>query len=154
MTHRPKTLGEVIQDTVLQHPEGVAGLAQELGKAMSTTYNMINPDIPTHRLTFADLLVILRRYRGCGSREILARMAADIDCMVLPIPSGTATTPDLFRHVAKVSRECGEAVGVMADALADGKLSAKEREKAKGEVHDALEALGGLYHALATDGGR
>jgi len=144
-----RTFGETLQALILDHPGRIRELAQDLGLAENTVYNALNPH-DARQLTLQAFLHIVRRYRG---RDVLAALAADIDCMVLPIPAGTSTTPDLFRHVAKVSRECGEAVGAMADALADGKLSAKEREKAQAEVHDAMVALGGLYHALVGKAG-
>lgn len=153
MEKRPLTLLEIVQDTVLKSRQGVPGIAEYLAKGASTLYNELNPnpaDNRTHKLGFLDWLQILRL---TGDHRSLHKICAELDHVVVPIPSCAPKRGDWLKMQAKDAKEYGEAAHALLEALSEespgGKdLTDEEKRKCAKEYYEAAQAALTIWRAL------
>jgi hypothetical protein len=102
-----------------------------------------DPEQPA-ALTLGDLLALRRRAPSVWREVVRELVALDAESR------GPGLSP--LAHVARVAAEAGDVARVTAEALADGRLDAREVEVVAREVGQAIAAL----EAMARDlrGGR
>ena len=156
MDRRPLTLGELIQDTVLNCRQGAAAIAEYLSKAPSTLYNELNPnpaDNRTHKLGLLDWLQIVRL---TGDHRSLHKVCAELGHVAVPVPAGALRKSDWLKMAAADAREHGEAAAVLLGALsgqgpAGGKLTQEERRACAQEYYEAARAALAIWEALRDE---
>lgn len=71
------------------------------------------------------------------------------DRLAVRIPTSAPTREeDLVTYAGRIARETGDVLVNLGAALADGQMTAVEREKIKTETYEALRALGALWVKL------
>lgn len=73
------------------------------------------------------------------SPRITKLLAEFAGCELVPL--GTAKAGDPHVHLARIIKESGDVTAHTSQALADGKISAKEAAALKREAREAIEAL-------------
>ncbi|HEU4614367.1 MAG TPA: phage regulatory CII family protein, partial [Kofleriaceae bacterium] len=75
-----------------------------------------------------------------AQRVIVEALASRLGLVVAEAPPAAELHSDA-RAIGALARECGEAVGALGDAMADGVLTAGEADRVARECMDAMSAL-------------
>ena len=153
MEKRPLTLLEIVQDTVLKSRQGVAGIAEEIGKGQSTLYNELNPNHEENRNHKLGLMDWVRIMRLTGDHRSLHKICAELGHVAVTIPARSVKHGDWLKMQAKDAKEHGEAAHALLEALSEGspggrKLTDEERRGCAQEFYEAAEAALTIWWAL------
>ena len=107
---------------VHDHPGGAASLAPRVAKSTAKL-----------GLETAVKLSVLTQ-----DQRILNAFAAACGCLVFPMPAVQPGGADAMHRVASLANEFGDVVRVVADAAADGRISANELAKVEREWGDLV----------------
>ena len=119
---------------VHDHPGGAASLAPRVAK---------NPATLCHEVTAAGtaklgLETAVKLSVLTQDQRILNAFAAACGCLVFPMPAVQPGGADAMHRVASLANEFGDVVRVVADAAADGRISANELAKVEREWGDLV----------------
>lgn len=141
-------------------PGGSESLAPRLGMSAAVLNSKVNPKTLTHHLSLREAVAVTNMTRDF---RILHAFAAECDHIVLPLPNGddaNACDAAVLEMIAAVWKGQGEVGTAVHDALADGRVDAKELrriEAAVHRVHTCLAAftrrIGGMAEPEPTNGG-
>ncbi len=125
---------------------GVVDMAEATARSISAVHAWCDPDrpqnVPSVRHAVAvDQLCMAR----AGERPITETMRLMTD--------RAPATGEITDALLKLMREVGEVAGEAEAALADGRLSPRERDRLAAEIADARRALD-LLDRLIAEGGR
>lgn len=129
---------------VHDHPGGSESLAPRIRKSPTTlSHELLSTGTAKLGLVDAVKLSALT-----GNLAILTAFAQEGGCFVLPMPA-TAAGLDAFRALAEASREFGEFVSSVADAAADGSVTANELARVDRELSEMVASGQAIRAALA-----
>lgn len=141
---------------VHDHPGGASALARVLGKNAATLSHEVSPNYPTAKLGLVDAVALSVHTRD---PRILNAFASRMGCMVVPLPEASGDL-DSFQAVAAAARAFGELAASVADAVADGSVSANELREVEAEAGELMAAVQctlsrvAAMHATASPRGR
>lgn len=134
----PKGLMELVQEMVLGY--GVEALAEELGKSPNTLYKEVNPNPEegrTHKFGLLDFRRVTNRTRDYRA---LHKLCLECDHVAVAIPPGRPGNKDWFSRLSRISKEFGDHVAAVGEALADGRLDRQEARAVLAELDELIEA--------------
>lgn len=131
---------------VHNYPGGVDSFAPRLKVAAKTLYGMANPNDDSHGWT-------LNKWREAmqfaGDTGPLEEICVENGGIFLRLPTTVGKGADeLYRDLARLSREFGDVPRSIEEALKDGRLKPKEFEKIKREVMELNQAAASVLKAL------
>lgn len=130
---------------VHDHPGGAAALAPRLHKSPGTLCHELTAS-GSAKLGLVDALKISHL---TGSRSIVNAFAAELGCLVLPLPAHQAGV-DTFAQLADTAREFSEFIASVASAAADGQVSANELARVDRELSEMIAAAQEIRATLAS----
>lgn len=126
-----------------EYPGKVEGLALRMGVSASTLNKKVSPNNTDHKVSVADAVhmqVAANRF------DILYAMSAALEHVSIPVPD--QDHGQLARRLAKVGSEVGDVFRKTEKALADGRISPRERRELTKEVTEAITALAAVLKVL------
>lgn len=120
---------------------GIPKLAAKMGIQPGTLYNKLNNDegCAHHKLTLQDLIQIIS---VTGDTRPLAGLAALFDHALYPLADMRHVSDDaLLDLVHRTHISAGQAHRTMADALADGDVTAEEFARVANDCRDWIAAI-------------
>ncbi|WP_298235897.1 phage regulatory CII family protein [uncultured Azohydromonas sp.] len=130
-----------------KYPGGAAALAFRMGMSSSTLQHQLDPNCPGHKLgwdTAVEMSVL------ADDPVMLNAFAAALRRMTLPLPDVSLAGECVLQGVAQVTRELGDYLAHVSEALADGQVSDNELrhcERELGQLIAAGQHLQALLHA-------
>jgi hypothetical protein len=107
----------------------------------------VNPDDPGAKMGIEDFVY----FSAVTDLEALNYIEAAFNRVAFDIPQ-TGTEPaaaEWWQSIAKISKEAGESVSAIAEALAnDNYIDSKERQICRNEILDAIRALAAAWYKL------
>lgn len=107
-----------------------------------------NPNTPT--FAPVDVIADLEEISRDGPL-VSAQMARCAGHVLVPVPDGAASSADYLQVIARIMKENGDVAGVIAAAVADGDVCARDRALALPEVNELLVAVAGLRQLLQAE---
>ncbi len=129
---------------VHDYPGGAVSLAPRMGKS-GTTLSHECKATGTAKLGLVDAVKLSHL---TGDLRILNAFASECGCLVLPMPAPDGAV-DTFHALAEAAREFGKFVTSVADAAADGQVTANELARVDGELASMLAASQAIRATLA-----
>lgn len=123
---------------VRDYPGGAAALAPRMGKAESSLQHECNPRYPTAKLGLQDAVTISQY---AGDLRILNAFAAQLGCMVMPLPDAHAEPRCVMSAASAIAREFGDAISKVSAVMEDGRVSRNELAEWRREMADLMRAL-------------
>lgn len=142
MDHVDQAIYDVVHNSKIPTKE----IAQRLGMSHQVLINKANPQSEFHKLTLREALAV---QLITGNRRIQQAMETELglnDEKKLP-------SKNLLESVLVASREHGDVVRAVQEALEDGRFTLREREICQKEIDDAVNALHSLRESVVNHGG-
>lgn len=130
---------DAVLHTIADYPGGAEALAPRLGTSAAVLRNKANPRNDRNIVTLRDARLAMTL---TGDLRILHALAAEQDCIVLPI--GTEGEADLATLTMDRSAAEGDLSRVIRDAVADGVITRNEMaaiQRATGDTQRAMVAM-------------
>lgn len=124
---------------------GATSLAPRLKKSPTTLSHEVS-GTGTAKLGLEDALKLTLL---SGNRAILNAFASECACFVLPMPCAGGDM-DTFHGLADAAKEFGEFISSVADAAADGKVTANELARVDHELADLLARAQAIRATLSA----
>lgn len=133
---------------VRDYPNGAVALGPMMGKNSATLSHEVSPNYPSAKLGLEDAV---RLTLITGDMRIANAFAAEVNCMLLPLPN-QAAAPTSFTVLAKMAQEFAELVARVTDASTDGRTQNEARavEREAGELIACVQATVQHVNALAS----
>ena len=131
---------------VRDYPGGAVALGPLVGKNPATLSHEVKPRHPLAKLglqTAVDLSV------WAHDRRIASAFAAQVGCMLLLLPEGPRAGKSVD-DIAVMAREFGDLVSRIAEASADGAVSANEAAAVEVEAGQLIAAIQAAVQHVAT----
>lgn len=135
---------DAVDATAKRYP--IKALADDIGKAESTLRNELNRQVG-YKFGLETFDLILRHTEDLSP---LIKLNRRHNLTAFKTPKCTPNNTHVMEAAAKVMVETGESMRAAGETLADGKLTADERERLKKEVQDVIDAALELLGCLAT----
>jgi len=121
-------------------------ISNEMGIDEKYLSRQINPDDNGAKMGIIDFIY----YISSTDLKPLDYIESIFDRIAIPMNlKNVLKRQDWLKHIAKVSKEAGEAVSVLSDSLAnDGVLDLNEVRKCRKETYEALQVLAALWKDL------
>ena len=132
-----------VYNTVHESDMGAKEIAQRLGMSHQILINKSNPNNETHKLTLNESLAV---QMATDSTAIIEAQALLLGVQVLP--KFKSKPESLMMSVLKATKEHGDVSKKIAEALADGRFTAKEKQECHREVSEAIQSLAELNEYL------
>ena len=132
-----------LHQTARRADGGISGLARRLGKREKTLLSKLDPAHDMHQPTLGEFVAILGDTGDLTPLEILCAM---FGCKLATRTSKRAES--VLEAVVEAAVEHGDVVKAVHDALADGKLTPRERDQILREIAEARNALTVLENTL------
>ena len=133
-------------------PGGVEAIAHRLGKRPDTLrHELIAQGFAKLGLEDADAIGALAREARSPNRTMIVNaLAATVGGVVVLLPDSDAMDGDTFAALAQTAREFGEFITSVAEAAADGKVTANELKRVDKELGDMISRAQGMRQRLAA----
>ncbi|MFZ5658787.1 MAG: phage regulatory CII family protein [Pseudomonadota bacterium] len=130
-------LDDAIYRVVHDYPGGVAKLAALSGLNAGTLYNKANPGMESHNLSVKEAVALQNSANDC---RILYAEAAALNHCCIPIADFTGISDvELLTSYASWHAEIGETAQAVRDALSDGRITRRELDRVKYEIHQDIQ---------------
>ena len=127
-----------------------AGGHKRVGDISRTTTPKISEACAPHAMhRFAAIDVVADLEAETGT-PFVTRCLADLAGFDLT-PRSIKRDPDMLGHLARIARESGDVVAGLSAAMADNRLTEKEKALLRKEARDAIERLRELDAALGPE---
>lgn len=130
---------------VHDYPGGACSLAPRLGK--SGTY--LSAEVSGTGSAKLGLMTAVKLSQLTGNLCVLNAFASECGCFVLAMPT-MPVEGSTFKALADAAREFSEFVGSVADAAADGKVTANELARVDKELSELFAASQAIRASLAA----
>ena len=133
---------------IKDYPGGAVALAPVVGKTAATLSHEVSPNYPTAKFGLADAVALSQ---WTNDRQVLTAFAAELSCMVVPLPADVPGVEGVAPRTAQLAREFSDLMTELATSLADGHVSTNELgriEREGSELMAALQSLLGTVRAL------
>lgn len=137
-------IDQAIHTTVHDSDIPAKDIAQRLGMSHQVLINKANPQSEFHKLTLREALAL---QLITGSRRILQAMDTE-----LSLSGGVNKSKGLLESVLAASREHGDVVRAVQEALEDNRFTLRERELCQKEIDEAVNALHELRASVVNYG--
>jgi hypothetical protein len=134
--------------TVHDYPGGAEALAVRLGKRGTSLSHEVSPNRPDAKLGLQDAQAIMTM---TGDLRILHAQAAELDCLLLPMPRLEGGGEGLAGQTAQLAREFAELMAELVADAADGHITDNELgriQQAWGELVAAGHSMVGHVQAM------
>lgn len=142
----PQVLSKILYDSPNRANKTIKQTAQQMG-GIDERYlsRQLNPDDPGAKLGVEDFVYLT----AVTDTEALDYIEQAFNRVAVQIPTQCqAHDARWFKHIASITKETGECVCTLADALADGELTRRELNHCIKETYDAIQALASLWVKL------
>lgn len=129
-------IDQAIYDTVHNSSVSAKEISQRLGMSHQVLINKANPQSEFHKLTLREALAI---QLITGNDRIVKAMEVELD-----MNQPHTATECLLEAVLKASKEHGDVVKAIHEALEDNRFTLREKEQCQREIDEAIEALQSL----------
>jgi len=110
-----------------QHPGGINGLSQALGKGTHTLANELNPGMTSHKLGLFDALALLALIQDHAP---LRAIAGALNHTVIPLGDFSMTSDvELMNAYSLWHAEIGDVAREVSKAMEDGRIEMKEYQR-------------------------
>lgn len=136
-----------------RYPGGIDALALRLGRRPDTLRKELT-GVPGYKLGVDEEETIVALCLAAGVPDALAPLtaaAANAGALLLPLPCTAAGDLPSLQRLADAAREFGEFAGALAQAEADGKISANERKRIEREGSQLVAAIQAVMSAVARE---
>lgn len=149
MLFNPEIFHTCVRDAPDRTHQTIKAIARRMG-GVSEKYlaKQLNPDDCTSKLGVDDFVY----YLMVTDLKPLDYLEEVFGRVAVAIPEGPAERTDWLHHISSVTKEAGDAVSRLAAALADGKVTDRERLECGREVWEAIQALAELWRRLGDEG--
>jgi len=110
-------------NTVHDYPGGAEALAGRLGKRGTSLCHEVAQNMPHAKLGVLDAMKIMGM---SGDLRILHAQAAELQCMVVPLPAFDSPDAATAAHIARVAQEFADVMCAVATGMADGVVTDNE----------------------------
>jgi hypothetical protein len=123
-----------------RYPGGLEALGARLGKRPDTLRKELT-GLPGYKWGADDEELLVGLCLAAGVEDSLAPITAaavNAGALVIPLPRQPDDGGGSFKHLAEAAREFGEFVASVADAEADGRVTANEIKRVERELGDLV----------------
>jgi hypothetical protein len=123
-----------------RYPGGLDALAPQLGKRPDTLRKELT-GAPAYKWGADDEELMISLCLAAGVSDPLAPItaaAANAGALLIPLPQHASGAADSFRCLADTAREFSEFVASVADAEADGRVTANELKRVERELGELV----------------
>jgi len=131
---------------VHDYPGGSTSLAPRLNKSATTLSHEVK-GTGTAKFGLADAV---KATVLSGDNQILNAFAGECGCFVLPLPCINGAGMDTFHGLADAAKEFGEWVSSVAEAAADGRVTANELARVDHELSELFARAQSVRSSLAA----
>ena len=142
----PQILSRLLYEAPERTGQTLKHTAQRMG-GVSDKYlsRQLNPDDPGAKLGVEDFIF----FTAVTDFTPLDYIEETFGRVAVPIPQNcNLSQKGWLEHISRVTREAGEAVSALAQAIADEKLTKRERRRCTRETYEAIQALAALWSEL------
>ncbi len=136
-----------------RYPGGIEALASRLHRRPDTLRKELT-GVEGYKLGVDEEETIVALCQAAGVRDALAPLtaaAANAGALLLPLPAVPAGEQPSLQRLAEAAREFGEFAGALAQAEADGAISANERRRIEREGGELVAAIQAVMAAVARE---
>ncbi|GGO89133.1 hypothetical protein GCM10011348_46170 [Marinobacterium nitratireducens] len=133
-----------ISSTVHDSSKPAKALAVEIGIGHQVLLNKANEACEHNKLNVHEAVALMK---ASGSTRILEAMAMEVGGVQV-LATGAEESGCLMMATIKAASEHGDVVRAVETAMADKRLTAREREKCHHEIDEAISALMTLRKAV------
>lgn len=152
LRRNPMNAEDALYLSAREYPGGVEALALRLGVSEHVLYKQLRRECDTHHVSLGRALHITEMVYGVGRHELAERfvqsVAATIGMVAVRLPDPSEADTDLVQAHLRGSRLMGKYAADLDDALADGRLTPREREQLQLDVQASIEHLMGVMRVL------
>lgn len=134
------------------YPGGIEALAVRLGVSVHVLYKQLRPEVDTHLVSFDRALMILEMLEGAGRKDMAEAVIDSVlwrfDRVAVELPDVEASAGSLLRQLTRVTGRVGDLASDLDEALADDRLSARERDQLDADCHACVQALVAFRHKI------
>lgn len=135
-----------VHQTAHEAQGGLIGMARDIGIGEQVLRNKVNPYQDTHKLGLYEAIAMMRRD---GDLRILSAIAAEFG-RTLNVPV-TRTARTVVLEMLSESAAQGDVARKVADALADGRITAAEASEIRSDITEAHSELDLLEQAIIKE---
>jgi hypothetical protein len=142
----PQILSRLLYEAPDRANKTLRQTADEIGIDTRYLSRQLNPDDPGAKLGVEDFVHLT----GATDTAALDYIEQAFGRVAVPIPTQDhqANNTQWYNHIARISKETGECISVLATALADGDVSKREVAHCMQETYEAIKALAALWVKL------
>jgi len=134
-------IDQAIYDTVHSSAISAKSIAKRLGMSHQVLLNKANPQSEFHKLTLREAVAIQLITSNNSIHRAIGIELASVD----ELPQA-----GLLETVLAASREHGDVVRAIDEALSDGRFTLREVEACQQEIDDAIKALTALRQSIVA----
>ncbi len=138
-------IDQAVYDTVHNSEISAKEIAQRLGMSHQVLLNKANPQSEFHKLTLREALAV---QLITGNRRIHKAIEVELGLGANEKQQHT----NILESVLVASREHGDVMRAIHEALEDGRFTLREREQCQREIDEAVAALTGLRESVVIHG--
>jgi hypothetical protein len=147
------TLKECLYDTIHRNDKPAKAIAEEIGMSYSYLARAVLADQEESetgtgcRFPLSKLIPIIRATKDFSTLDYIE---ASLGRVAIPLPAANKSLPDICRLTMQTIKEFGELMAEIDQSMADGRVSAKEKERIVREGHDALQGIMNLVKTIES----
>ena len=142
----PTVLLDMLFRTPTRTGKTLRSISDEIGVDEKYLSRQLNPFDTSAKMGIVDFIYML----SVTDLKPLDYIETIFDRVAVPMKlKNVLKREDWLKHIAKISKETGEAVSALSGSLAnDGKLDAEDVKRCKKETYEALQVLASLWKDL------
>lgn len=140
-------INDALYHAVHDYKGGVNALAARMGVAASTLYSMANPNDPSHPWPMQRALQVMS---FTADQRVIQALCEQAGGVFVPV-SPAAPMADLAQRMVSLSAEFGDVARAVGDAVTDGKLTPRERDRAHAQLYELISAAAQLGQGLDAE---